>query len=104
MTRPSRRSWRAIWKKVSTATHRQFAHFTDVFFHRPEELSSEFLNAGLQVLELLAIESRGWLARDFERLRNDPQQRERLLSAVQKTESEPSVLGTSSHIMAIARK
>jgi ubiquinone/menaquinone biosynthesis C-methylase UbiE len=79
-------------------------YFTDAFFHRPEELSGEFLNAGFQVLELLAIEGPGWLARDFERLWNDPQQRERLLSAVRKVESEPSVLGTSSHIMAIARK
>ena len=50
------------------------------------------------------IEGPGWLTRDFDRLWNDPQQRERVLVAVTKVEHEPSVLGASSHIMAIARK
>jgi hypothetical protein len=56
------------------------------------------------VLELVAIEGPEWLARDFEHLWDNPQQRERLLAAVCKIESEPSVLGASSHMMAIARK
>lgn len=79
-------------------------YFTDAFFHRPEELAQEFLSAGFHVLELVAIEGPGWLARDFDHLWNDLQQRERLLAAVRKVESEPSVLGASSHIMCIARK
>ena len=79
-------------------------YFTDAFFHRPDELSHEFLDAGFRVLELLAIEGLGWLARDFEHLWKNPQQRERLLAAVRKVENEPSVLGASSHIMCIARK
>jgi ubiquinone/menaquinone biosynthesis C-methylase UbiE len=79
-------------------------YFTDAFLHRPDELSREFLSAGFQVLELVAIEGPGWLARDFDHLWNDLQQRERLLAAVRKVESEPSVLGASSHIMCIAQK
>jgi len=79
-------------------------YFTDAFFHRPGELSRDFLAAGFQVVELAAIEGPGWLARDFDRLWNDPAQRERLLAAVRKVEREPSVLGASSHIMAIGRK
>ena len=79
-------------------------YFTDAFLHRPGELSREFLAAGFQVVALVAIEGPGWLARDFDRLWNDPLQRERLLAAVRKVESEPSVLGASSHIMAIGRK
>lgn len=78
-------------------------YFTDAFFHRPEELSQEFISAGFQV-ELVAIEGPGWLAYDFDRLWNDPQQRERLLAAIRKVEAEPSALGASSHIMCIARK
>ena len=77
---------------------------TDAFFHRPDELADEFLNAGFQDVELVAIEGPGWLARDFDSLWNDPQQRARLLAAVRKVESEPSVLGASSHFMAIGRK
>jgi ubiquinone/menaquinone biosynthesis C-methylase UbiE len=79
-------------------------YFTDAFFHRPGELSRELLAAGFQVGEVAAIEGPGWLASDFDRLWSDPAQRERLLAAVRKVEHEPSVLGVSSHIMAIGRK
>jgi len=79
-------------------------YFTDAFFHRPGELSRELLAAGFHVLEVLPIEGPGWLARDFNRLWSDAAQRERLLSVVRKMEREPSVLGASSHIMAIGRK
>jgi hypothetical protein len=67
-------------------------------------LSRDFLAAGFQVVEVVAIEGPGWLARDFDRLWNDPLQRERMLAAVRKVEREPSVLGASSHVMAIGRK
>jgi SAM-dependent methyltransferase len=79
-------------------------YFTDAFFHRPGELSRDFLAAGFQLVELVAIEGPGWLAQDFDRLWSDPVQRARLLAAVKKVEREPSVLGASSHIMAIGRK
>ncbi len=79
-------------------------YFTDAFFHRPGELAREVQGAGFQILEVLPIEGAGWLARDFDRLWSDPIQRERLLTAVRKMEREPSVLGASSHIMAIGRK
>jgi ubiquinone/menaquinone biosynthesis C-methylase UbiE len=79
-------------------------YFTDAFFHRPGELSRDLLGAGFQVLEIVAIEGPGWLARDFDRLWSDPAQRERLLAAVRKVEREPSVLGASAHIMAIGKK
>lgn len=79
-------------------------YFTDAYFHRPGELSRELLAAGFQVLEILAIEGPGWLARDFDRLWNNPAQRERLLSVARKVEKEPSILGATSHIMAIGKK
>jgi len=79
-------------------------YFTDAFFHRPGELYRDFVAAGLDVLELVAIEGPGWLAADFDRLWNDPVQRERLLGVVRKVEREPSVLGASPHIMAVGRK
>jgi ubiquinone/menaquinone biosynthesis C-methylase UbiE len=79
-------------------------YFTDAYFHKPGELSREFLAAGFQVVALAAIEGPGWLARDFDRLWGDPVQRERLLTFMRKVEREPSVIGASSHIMAIGRK
>jgi len=79
-------------------------YFTDAYFHRPGEMSRELLAAGFQVLEIIAIEGPAWLARDFDRLWNDPVQRERLLNVVRKVEREPSILGVTAHIMAIGRK
>jgi ubiquinone/menaquinone biosynthesis C-methylase UbiE len=79
-------------------------YFTDAYLQRPGELSRELLAAGFQVVALVAIEGPGWLARDFDRLWNDPAQRERLLAAVRKVEREPSILGATSHIMGIGRK
>lgn len=79
-------------------------YFTDAFLHRPGELSRELLGAGFQVVSILPIEGPGWLARDFERLWSDPIQRDRLLAAIRKVEREPSILGATSHIMAIGRK
>jgi hypothetical protein len=79
-------------------------YFTDAYFHKPGELSRELLAARFQIVKFAAIEGPGWIARDFDRLWNDPLQRERLLEIMRKVESEPSILGASSHIMAIGRK
>ncbi len=79
-------------------------YFTDAYFHRPGELSRELLAAGFQVMELVAIEGPGWLASDFDRLWDDPRDRERLLAIVRHVEREPSILGATSHIMGIGRK
>ena len=72
-------------------------YFTDAFFDRPEELWQEFRSAGFRAPELLAIEGRGWLARDFDRLWSNSKQRERLLDAVRKVESEQAVLREFAH-------
>lgn len=79
-------------------------YFTDAFFHRPGELSREFLAAGFEVVEIVAIEGPGWMARDFESLWKDPSQRERLIDCVRKVEREPSILGASAHLMGIGRR
>jgi ubiquinone/menaquinone biosynthesis C-methylase UbiE len=79
-------------------------YFTDAYFHRPGEMSRELLAVGFEVMGIIAIEGPGWLAHDFDRLWNDPMQRERLLAVVRKVEREPSILGATSHIMAIGRK
>ena len=97
-----------VMRDLEDGQHRNPTHnplyFTDAYLHRPGELSREFLAAGFQVLAVAAIEGPGWLARDFDRLWNNPVQRQRLLDMVRKVEREPSILGASSHVMAIGRK
>ncbi|MGA2021092.1 MAG: class I SAM-dependent methyltransferase [Candidatus Sulfotelmatobacter sp.] len=79
-------------------------YFTDTFFHLPDELAGELTEAGFELIELVAVEGPGWLARDFDRIWSIPQQRDRLLAALRKIEHEPALLGASSHILAIGRK
>jgi hypothetical protein len=56
------------------------------------------------LVDVLPIEGPGWLARDFNRLWSDSRQRERLLAVLRKIEHEPSLIGASSHLLAIGRK
>jgi ubiquinone/menaquinone biosynthesis C-methylase UbiE len=95
-------------RDLSEGQHRNptsnLAYFTDAFFYLPDELAGEVTEAGFESVELVAIEGPGWLARDFERLWKRPEQRERLLATLRKVEHELTLIGASSHIMAIGRK
>ena len=79
-------------------------YFTTAFFHHPRELKAEAEEAGLKCKRLLAIEGVGWMRQYFEARWEDPEQRERLLEVVRRLEEEPSLLGASPHVVAIAMK
>ncbi|HYH11451.1 MAG TPA: class I SAM-dependent methyltransferase [Thermomicrobiales bacterium] len=80
-------------------------YFTTAYFHHPDELRDEALEAGLSVTETVAIEGPGhWVPRDFDAWWDDPNRRERLLAAVRAVESEPSLIGLGPHFMVIARR
>jgi ubiquinone/menaquinone biosynthesis C-methylase UbiE len=79
--------------------------FTTAYFHRPEELAREVSEAGLALDALLAVEgSLGVMAESglLEDWIDDPAKRELLMRAIQRVEAEPSLLGASPHVMAIA--
>jgi ubiquinone/menaquinone biosynthesis C-methylase UbiE len=80
------------------------SYFTTAFFHHPDELHTEITGSGFSDVNLLAIEGPGWLLQNFEDHWNDEMRRSRLLEISRKLESEPSVIGASAHIMAIAKK
>ena len=50
------------------------------------------------------IEGPGWLLQDFEAQWADANLCEAILEVVRRTEAEPSLLGASSHLMAVGRK
>jgi SAM-dependent methyltransferase len=78
-------------------------YFTTAFFHHPDELAAEVVAAGFTGVELLGVEGPAWPLPDFERWWADPAERERILWAARAVEREPSLLGFSAHIMAVAR-
>ena len=80
------------------------AYFTTAFLHRPEELTSEIKSVGFDLEGLFGIQGPAWLLQNLEEQWNDRNCRERLLNIARSLESEPSVIGVSAHIMAIARK
>jgi ubiquinone/menaquinone biosynthesis C-methylase UbiE len=79
-------------------------YFTDAYFHEPSGLKSELEAAGFSSCRVLAVEGLGVLIRDFDSLWAQRILRKRLLSLVEQTEGEPSLLGLSPHLLAVARK
>jgi 2-polyprenyl-3-methyl-5-hydroxy-6-metoxy-1,4-benzoquinol methylase len=79
------------------------AYFTTAYFHRPEELAAEVRDAGFGDVQILAIEGPAWSAAQFHDAWSDPAQRQDLMEFLSLIEREPSVLGASAHLMAVAR-
>jgi len=78
-------------------------YFTTAFFHRPEELKSEVIQAGFGLIEVLGVEGPAWLLADLERRWADEAERECLLQAARAVEQEPTLLGIHAHLLAVAR-
>jgi hypothetical protein len=78
--------------------------FTTAFFHRPEELLDEVQEAGFALDALLAVEGPGSALADVNEWLDDPERQELLLRATRRVETEPSVLGASAHLLAVARR
>jgi ubiquinone/menaquinone biosynthesis C-methylase UbiE len=79
-------------------------YFTTSRFHLPEELRSEVTEAGLAVEEVLAVEGFGNCIADIEDNMKEAGYRDYLMQKLRETEAEESMLGASSHLIAIAKK
>ena len=79
-------------------------YFTTAYFHRPDDLRAEVVEAGLSVEALVGIEGPGWLLPDIDERVKDSRRRADLLRVARQLESEPSVLGTSAHLLVVGRK
>jgi SAM-dependent methyltransferase len=79
-------------------------YFTTAYFHRPDELASEVGSAGLELTGVFGIEGPGWILPDVVERMTDPTRREMLLRVAQMLEAEPAVIGTSAHLLAVARR
>lgn len=75
--------------------------FTTAYFHEPDELAGEVRRAGFDLTALVAIEGVGEWATDVDDWLDDPPRRAALLRAIERVETEPSLLGASPHLLAI---
>ncbi len=72
--------------------------FTSAYFHRPDELREEMVEAGLLCQGVFAIDGPGWLYPErFE----DLDLRQSILEFVRAVEAEPTLLGVSAHLLVV---
>ncbi|HLU75225.1 MAG TPA: methyltransferase domain-containing protein [Nonomuraea sp.] len=74
------------------------------FFHDPGEILGEFADAGLGEPARYGLEGAFWLYGDIDVWLDDDGRRELLLDAARRLESEPSLLGVSGHLLAVATR
>ena len=72
------------------------------FFHRPEQLISEFHEAGLKKTGLHAVEGMAWLDAKYFESWATPEKQQRLLELIGITDTDPELLCLSPHIMLAA--
>jgi SAM-dependent methyltransferase len=77
--------------------------FTTAFFHRPEELHAEVTAAGFADATVLAVEGPGFGVAP-EIADTDPGRWAAMLRAIERVETEPSLLGASPHLLAVGRR
>jgi len=79
-------------------------YFTTAYFHRPDELAAEVRAAGLVLDGVYGLEGPGWILPDVAQRLRDADRRASLLRVARMLETEPSVLGSSAHLLAVARR
>lgn len=77
--------------------------FTTAYFHRPEDIAPEVADAGLTFETLIAVEGPGWVNEDLDAWLDNEAERERLLHVLRRLETEPTLIGASAHLIAVAR-
>jgi SAM-dependent methyltransferase len=94
-----------VYDAAATGVFRGHAEglFTTAYFHLPAELAEEVAGAGFADVEIFNIEGPGFLVGDFAERWVDPTRRQALLDAARLVETEPSMLGASSHLLAVGR-
>ncbi|GHI09621.1 SAM-dependent methyltransferase [Streptomyces cellostaticus] len=78
--------------------------FTTAYFHEPADVPAEFADAGLTSRGQYGVEGAAWLVGDISASLDDPARRELVLRALRRTESVPSLLGVSGHLLTAGRR
>jgi ubiquinone/menaquinone biosynthesis C-methylase UbiE len=79
-------------------------YFTTAYFHRPDELRAEIRDTNFHDIKVVGIEGPAWGAAAFRSALADVAQRATLIAMLSEIEDEPSIVGASAHLIAVARK
>jgi len=93
-----------VLQDLATGQHRNetenFDYFTTAFFHHPDELKMELMEGGFRDPKLCAVEGPLWTVPES----SSAEEQNRLVTIMRAMESEPTLIGASAHIMAVAVK
>jgi SAM-dependent methyltransferase len=79
--------------------------FTTAYFHHPDELAPEMTEAGLVSVLVAAVEGPAQtVGPALEDWLSDSQKRETMLAFLAKVETEPAIIGSTGHLLAIGRR
>ncbi|GAA1143540.1 SAM-dependent methyltransferase [Kitasatospora gansuensis] len=78
--------------------------FTTAYFHQPHQVPDEFEAAGLRTTGQYGVEGTVWLMGAVNDWLDDPERRATVLDVLRRTESEPSLLGASGHLLTAGRR
>jgi SAM-dependent methyltransferase len=78
--------------------------FTTAYFHLPQELREETIEAGLAPETLVAVEGPVWTLPELGQWLEEEARRRKLLDSIRRVEAEPSLLGTSAHFLVVGRR
>lgn len=95
-----------VRQAVATGVFRGHARglFTTAYFHLPQDLADEVAAAGFPAPTVFNIEGPGFMVGDFSERWADPARREAMLEVARLVETEPTMIGASSHLLAVGRR
>ena len=97
-----------IAQDLKTGQHRNPTnkpeYFTTAFFHHPDELRNEMKQVKFRSVKVYAVTGLAWLLPRFNQMWKNPELKELLMTLLDRTELEPSLLGQSDHLLAVGRK
>jgi SAM-dependent methyltransferase len=105
---PDPRFARIVEQDLRNGQHRnptaRLDYFTTAYFHHPEELAAEVRATGLAVEGVYGLEGPGWILPDVAERMADAERRETLLRVARMLETEPLIVGSSAHLLAVAQR
>jgi SAM-dependent methyltransferase len=105
---PDPRFARIVEQDLRNGQHRnpteRLDYFTTAYFHHPEELAAEVLATGLALEGVYGLEGPGWILPDVAERMAHAERRETLLRVARMLETEPLVVGSSAHFLAVAQR
>jgi SAM-dependent methyltransferase len=85
-------------------TYGNMERFTTAYFHHPDDVALELTEAGLEVAEVVSVEGPAAFTAGVDAALDDHATREVLMRWLRLLESEPSLLGASSHLLGLANR